>query len=41
VVARWDKALNQRRMSRILNGETVEEADQPEDALLEDVRAAR
>jgi aerobic C4-dicarboxylate transport protein len=40
VIARWDSALNTRRMHRVLNGETVTEADQPEDALLED-RPAR
>jgi aerobic C4-dicarboxylate transport protein len=33
VVARWDGALNVRRMTRILNGETAAEADQPEENL--------
>jgi aerobic C4-dicarboxylate transport protein len=30
VVARWEGALNVERMTRILNGETVAEADEPE-----------
>jgi len=34
VVARWDDALDVRRMTRILNGEAVQEADQPEDVLV-------
>jgi aerobic C4-dicarboxylate transport protein len=33
VVARWDGALNVRRMTRILNGETPAEADEPEESL--------
>jgi aerobic C4-dicarboxylate transport protein len=33
VVARWDGALNVRRMTRILNGETAAEADEPEESL--------
>jgi aerobic C4-dicarboxylate transport protein len=33
VVARWDGVLNMRRMTRILNGETPTEADEPEDGL--------
>ena len=33
VIARWDGALNVRRMRRILDGETVIEADEPEEAL--------
>jgi aerobic C4-dicarboxylate transport protein len=33
VVARWDGALNVRRMTRILNGETAAEADEPEENL--------
>jgi aerobic C4-dicarboxylate transport protein len=30
VVARWEGALNMRRMTRILNGETAADADEPE-----------
>jgi aerobic C4-dicarboxylate transport protein len=33
VIARWEGALNMRRMTRILNGETLAEADEPEGAL--------
>jgi len=33
VVAGWDGALNKRRMTRILNGETPQEADEPEEVL--------
>jgi len=33
VIARWEGALNMRRMTRILNGETTTEADEPEDAI--------
>ena len=33
VVARWEGALNMRRMTRILNGETAAEADEPENAI--------
>jgi aerobic C4-dicarboxylate transport protein len=36
VIAKWDGALNQRRMTRILNGETAEEADHPEEVLVSD-----
>jgi len=32
VVARWDGALNVRRMTRLLNGETAAEADEPEES---------
>ena len=34
VIARWDRALDTRRMSRILAGETEQEADQPEETLV-------
>jgi len=40
VVARWEKALNARRMARILNGETTHEADEPEDVLALEARSA-
>jgi len=30
VVSKWENALNTERMTRVLNGETVEEADEPE-----------
>ena len=33
VVARWEGALNMRRMTRILNGEAVPQAIEPEQAL--------
>ncbi len=33
VVARWEGALNMRRMTRILNGETLAESDEPEEEL--------
>lgn len=39
-VAKWDGALNKRRMNRILNGETAQEADQPEEVLVSDARTA-
>jgi len=38
-VAKWDKALDTRRMNRILKGETVLEADQPEELLVSEPRA--
>jgi aerobic C4-dicarboxylate transport protein len=38
VVARWDGALNVRRMNRILNGETPPEADEPEEVLVSEAR---
>ena len=41
VIAKWDGALNERRMTRILNGETAQEADQPEEVLLSDAWPAR
>jgi aerobic C4-dicarboxylate transport protein len=41
VVARWDGALNVRRMNRILNGETPPEADEPEDVLVSEARPIR
>lgn len=41
VVARWEGALDTRRMNRILNGETVDEADEPEKVLLTEVHATR
>ena len=34
VIARWDGALNRRRLQRVLNGETVMDADSPEEALV-------
>jgi aerobic C4-dicarboxylate transport protein len=34
VIAKWDGALDSRRMTRILNGETAEESDQPERVLI-------
>ena len=40
VIANWDGALNKRRMTRILNGETDQEADEPEEALIADARVA-
>ena len=40
VVAKWDGALDTRRMRRILNGETVLEADAPEELLVADARLA-
>jgi len=39
VVARWEGALDTRRMNRILNGETVDEADEPERVLLAEAHA--
>jgi len=33
VIARWEGALNMRRMTRILNGEATAEGDEPEDAI--------
>ncbi|HJW02927.1 MAG TPA: cation:dicarboxylase symporter family transporter, partial [Azospira sp.] len=30
VVSKWENALDSERMTRVLNGETVEEADEPE-----------
>jgi aerobic C4-dicarboxylate transport protein len=39
VIANWDEALNKRRMTRILNGETAQEADEPEAVLIADARA--
>ena len=40
VIAKWDGALNVRRMTRILNGETAQEADRPEEVLVADAWAA-
>jgi aerobic C4-dicarboxylate transport protein len=40
VIANWDGALNKRRMTRILNGETTEEADHPEEVLVADALTA-
>ena len=41
-VARWDGALDARRMKRVLDGETVREADKPEEVLVaHDTVAAR
>ena len=39
VVAKWDNALDEPRMNRILNRESVAEADQPEEVLLHDPKA--
>jgi aerobic C4-dicarboxylate transport protein len=39
-VAKWDNALDARRMRRILDGETVLEADKPEEVLVADARLA-
>jgi aerobic C4-dicarboxylate transport protein len=39
-VAKWDGALDSRRMRRILDGESVLEADQPEEVLVADARVA-
>jgi aerobic C4-dicarboxylate transport protein len=41
VVAKWDGALNVRRMTRILNGETPREADEPEEVLIGEARRAQ
>jgi aerobic C4-dicarboxylate transport protein len=38
VIAKWEGQLNTRRMNRILNGESVEEADQPEEVLTAETR---
>jgi aerobic C4-dicarboxylate transport protein len=38
-VAKWDKALDVRRMNRIFNGETVLEADRPEELIVAESRA--
>jgi aerobic C4-dicarboxylate transport protein len=40
VVAKWDGAVDMRRLKRVLNGETALEADRPEDALALDERVA-
>jgi aerobic C4-dicarboxylate transport protein len=39
-IAAWDGGLNRRRMSRVLDGETPQEADHPEEVLVSDARAA-
>ncbi len=39
-VAAWDGALDRKRMMRVLNGETPEEADHPEDVLVAEELAA-
>ena len=39
-IAAWDGALDRKRMTRILNGETSLEADRPEDVLVSDELAA-
>jgi aerobic C4-dicarboxylate transport protein len=41
VVARWEGALDTRRMNRILNGEIVDEADEPEKVLLTEFASNR
>jgi aerobic C4-dicarboxylate transport protein len=38
VVAKWEGALDTRRMTRVLNGETVQEADEPEEVLVSRAR---
>jgi aerobic C4-dicarboxylate transport protein len=38
VIARWEGALDTRRMTRVLNGETVQEADSPEEVLTSPAR---
>src|SRR6478672_11021122 len=40
VIARWEGALDARRMTRILNGETAEDADAPESVLVSKSRPA-
>jgi aerobic C4-dicarboxylate transport protein len=40
-IAGWDGALDRQRMARVLDGDTAVEADQTEEALLADARAAR
>jgi len=39
-VAAWDGALDRKRMARVLDGETLEAADHPEDVLVADELAA-
>jgi aerobic C4-dicarboxylate transport protein len=39
-IAKWDGALDARRMQRVLDGETVVEADSPEELLVADSRLA-
>ena len=39
-IAAWDGALDRKRMARVLAGETTEEADHPEDVLVEEELAA-
>ena len=38
VVAKWDHALDTRRMTNVLNGETIQEAEAPEELLVTDAR---
>jgi len=38
-VAKWEGALDIRRLNRVLNGETEAEADQPEDVLVSEAKA--
>jgi aerobic C4-dicarboxylate transport protein len=38
VIARWEGALDIRRMTRVLNGETIQEAESPEDVLASPAR---
>jgi aerobic C4-dicarboxylate transport protein len=40
VIAKWEGALDARRMNRILNGETAEDADEPEEVLVSEGQAA-
>jgi aerobic C4-dicarboxylate transport protein len=41
VIAKWEKAVDTRRMARILNGETPAEADTPEQLLVGEAHATR
>jgi len=36
IVAKWDKQLDMRRLKRVFNGETIAEAEEPEEMLLVD-----
>ena len=40
VIANWDGALNKRRLKRVLNGETAQEADEPEEVLIAETAAS-
>jgi aerobic C4-dicarboxylate transport protein len=41
VIARWDGALDRTRMARILDGETLLEADEPERVLVAEAHGSR